>query len=245
MRKVKNALLLLLVALLLAVGCLLPMAAARLQDSQTANLVQYADIEALQLKLEEEVLSMTFLEKIFLTMHGMGVEINDENTRIKEKDVLNVTDKALTPYQEVFFGKSFDNDYIHYYPVMVYDESDPSRYYYYWYVTMSLDASYNDHVTVILDDETGKLLAIEMTDPEMYIDEPYLQELQYALSGIYLNELDITPVAEWPLSLESTEKYDAKGVSVVAANYQFVDTVYGEVNIEIGVRTNGFYIYFV
>lgn len=220
------------------------MGAADMQDAATANVVQYADIEALRLKLEEEVLSMTFLEKIFLIMHGMGVEVNDENTVIKENEVLKVLDKALMPYQELFFGKAFDNDYMYHYPVMVYDESDPSRYYYYWYVTMSLDASYNDYITVILDDETGKLLAIDMTDPKFNIDESYLQELQYALSTIYFSELDISPVAEWPIEAVAANEKDAMGITTVAANYQFIDILYGEVNVEIGVRVDGFYIYF-
>lgn len=245
MRKIKTALTVLLTLLLLAAGSLLPMAAAQLQDKKTANVVQYADIEALQLKLEEEVLSMTFQEKIFLIMHGMGVEVNDENTKIKENDVIETTYAALTPYMELFFGKSFDNDYIHYYPVMVYDEGDPTRHAYYWYVTMSLDVSHDDQVILVLDDETGKLLAVGVTDSEMDIAEPYLQELQYGLSTIYLSELGIAPVAEWPLETAAVEENEARGISVVAANYQFIDTLYGEVNIEIGVRTDGFYIYFV
>ena len=186
------------------------MGAAHMQDAATANVVQYADIEALRLKLEEEVLSMTFLEKIFLIMHGMGVEVNDENTVIKENEVLKVLDKALMPYQELFFGKAFDNDYI----------------------------------TVILDDETGKLLAIDMTDPKFNIDESYLQELQYALSTIYFSELDISPVAEWPIEAVAANEKDAMGITTVAANYQFIDILYGEVNVEIGVRVDGFYIYF-
>ena len=244
MRKLKNALLTLLALVLVGAGGLLPMAVADVQDRTTANVVQYENIEALRLKLEEEVLSMTFQEKIFLIMHGMGVEVNDENTKIKEKDVVEAAYAALTPYMEAF-GKSFDNDYIHYYPVMAYDESDPSRHAYYWYVTMSLDEAYNDYVTMLLDDETGKLLAIDITDPQWNIDMENLWELRYALSKTYLNELGISPAAEWPLELDTTGAYDAKGISVVGVNYQFIDTLYGEVNIEIGVRTNGFYIFFV
>ena len=246
MGKVKNLLAVLLTVLLLAGGSLLPAAAARFQDKATANVVRYENIEALQLRLEEEeVLSMTYQEKIFLIMHGEGLEVTDEKTIIKENDVLEATYAALTPYMELFFGKPLDNDYVHFYPVMVYDGADPSRYAYYWYVTMSLDASQDDQVIVVLDDETGKLLAIEVTDMEMDIAEPYLQELQSGLSTIYFSELGISPTAEWPLEMAATAENEARGISVVAANYQLIDTLYGEVNIEIGVRTNGFYIFFV
>lgn len=245
MRKVRNAFLILLTVLLLVAGSLLPSAAAYFQDETITNAVQYESIEALKLKLEEEIPGMTYQEKIFLMMNGMGVEITDENTVIKEKEVMEAVYAAMTPYMELFFGKPFDNDYIYYYPVMLYDEGDPSRNAYYWYVNISLDVSYHDYITVILDDATGKLLAIDVTDPEWYIEDGYLQELQYSLAEIYFNELGISPVAEWPLELEATEAYEARGISVVASNYQFIDTLYGEINIEIGVRTDGFYIFFV
>ena len=129
MHKLKIACLILLAILLTAVGGLLPVAATRMQDKTTANEVRYEDIEALRLRLEEEVQGTTFREKIFLIMHGGAAEINDENTRIKEKEIIEAVNGALTPYMELFFGKSLDNDYFHYYPVMAYDESNPSRYF--------------------------------------------------------------------------------------------------------------------
>ena len=242
MGKVKTFLAFLLTALLLVGGSLLPSAATHFQDQSTANAVQYENIEALQLKLEEEALGMTYQEKMFLLMHGAGMEVTDEKTNIKEEMVMEAAYAALMPYMELFFGGSFDNDYIEYYPVMVYDESDPSRYIYYWYVTLSLDMSMNDTVSAILDDETGKLLAIEMIDPEMYLEAKYLQKLQYTLASVYFADLGIEPVAEWPLEVEA---YDDTGSSLAATNYQFVDALYGEVNVQIGVRPDGFYIYFV
>ena len=242
MGKVKNVLAVLLTALLLVGGSLLPAVATHFQDKSTANVVQYENIEALQLRLEEEALSMTYQEKMFLLMHGAGMEVTDEKTNIKEEMVMEAAYAALMPYMELFFGGSFDNDYIEYYPVMVYDESDPSRYIYYWYVTLSLDMSMNDTVSAILDDETGKLLALEMIDPELMIEEKYLQKLQYTLASVYFADLGIEPVAEWPLEVEA---YDDTGSSLAATNYQFVDALYGEVNVQIGVRPDGFYIYFV
>ena len=68
MGKVKNLLAILLTAVLLIGGSLLPVAATRFQDKTTTNVVQYENIEALQLRLEEEALSLTYQEKIFLTI---------------------------------------------------------------------------------------------------------------------------------------------------------------------------------
>ena len=82
MHKLKIACLILLAILLTAVGGLLPVAATRMQDITTANVVRYEDIEALRLRLEEEAPSMSYQEKIFLMMHGEAAEIRDESTQI-------------------------------------------------------------------------------------------------------------------------------------------------------------------
>ena len=248
MDKIKSVLVILLTVVLLIGGSLLPTMATRILDKTTTNMVQYEDIEALQLRLEEEALSMTYPEKMFLMMHGAGMDITDEDTKIKETDILEVTYTAMMPYMDLFFGGSFDNDYLEYYPVMVYDESDPSRYAYYWHVILSLDMSENDTVSVVLDDETGKVMAIEMIDLGMDLDPDYLQKLQDALADIYLVELGIEPVAQWPLALESADVYGdyaAMGMTVAAAQYQFVTAQYGDILVQIGVRTDGFYIYMV
>lgn len=248
MGKVKNVLVVLLTAVLLVGGSLLPAGAARFQDKTTNNVVQYENIEALQLRLEEEVLSMSYPDKMALVMHGVSAEISNEKMKIKEERIMEAVHAALTPYTDLFFGAPFDNDYfdndhIKYYPVMVYALEDPSRYAYYWHVILSLDMSINDTVSLLLDDETGKALAVELVDPEMYINEAYLAELQESLASTYFNELDLEPVAQRALESAAAENYDAAGISVAAVNYQFADVVYGEVNVEIGVRTDGFHIY--
>lgn len=245
MGKVKTVFAVLLTALLLVGGSLLPSAATYFQDKSTANVVQYENIEALRLKLEleEEALSMTYQEKLWLMMQGMGKEVTDEKTKLKEERIMEAAYTALMPYMDLFLGVSFDNDYIEYYPVMVYDESDPSRYAYYWHVVMSLDVSKNDSLSVILDDETGKILAIELIDPEMNIDPAYLQELQYTLAATYFADLGMEPVTEWPVEVAP---YDDTGISLAATGYVFIDEIHGaEINVQIGVRPDGFYIYLV
>ena len=248
MGKIKSILVVLLTVVLLIGGSLLPTAATRIQDKTAMNMVQYENIEALQLRLEEEALSMTYPEKMFLMMHGSGMDVTDEDTRIKEKHIMETTYTAIAPYMDLFLGGSFDNDYLEYYPVMVYDESNPSRYAYYWHVILSLDMSENDTVSVVLDDETGKVIAIEMIDPDMMLEPEYSQKLQYTLEEIYLGELGIFPDDQWPLALESADAYGdpaAMDMTVAATQYRFADPVYGDILVQIGVRTDGFYIYLV
>ena len=241
MGKIKSILVILLTVALLACGGLLPTMATRMLDKTTTNMVQYENIEALQLRLEEEALSMSYQEKMFLLMHGEGLEITDEKTKIKEERIMEAVYGALMPYMDLFLGGSFDIAHIEYYPVMVYDASDPSRYIYYWHVILSLDMSFEDTVSLVLDDETGKALAVELIDPEMHIEEAYLPELQYTLAAAYFTDLEIEPVAEWPLAVE---KYDDMGSSLAATEYVCMDDMHGvEINVQIGVRPDGFFIY--
>ena len=206
MRKVKNLIVILVTAVLVLAAGFVPMAAAQFQDQATTGVVKYESIEALSLKLEEEMPSMTFCEKMFLLTNGVGMEVTDENTRIKEENVLEASYAALAPYLEIYFGDNNDNDFLHYNAAMVYDEHDPTRYCYYWYVQLSLDVSYNDTISMVLDDETGKILAIEVTDPDFGIAEDYFGKLQYAVSTIYLSELGMSPVEEWPMEVASVAR---------------------------------------
>lgn len=248
MRKVKNAFLILLAALLVAAGGLLPMAAARLQDKATIGTAKYEDIEVLQLKMEEEP-GLSFYEKIQLITAGIGVEVTDETMKMTGAQVLEAVYAGLQAYVDIgFLVEDLSNDYLEFYPIMVYDENDPSVFNYYWHVSMSLDVSQNDFISLILDDETGKILAIELKDPEMYIEAPYLTELEYQISSVYFNDLEIVPAAEMPVDAEGildgyANELQEPGDSHVLIRYQCVDVRYGEINIEICVHSNGFYIF--
>lgn len=243
MRKVKNGIVILFTVLLVLSAGLFPIAAARFRDQTTAGVVKYESIEALQLKLEEEAPGMTFVEKMFLLNNGVGMEITDEKTRIKEEEILETAYAAAAPYLELYFGDSLDNDFLHYNAAMVYDERDPTRFCYYWFVQLSLDISYNDTISMVLDDETGKLLAIEVTDPDFGIAEDYFEKLQYAISTAYLRELGMSPAAEWPMEIEAVAKDWNVAIPAVGTHYLFVDPLYGETSVEICVHSDGFYIF--
>ena len=242
MRKVKNLIVVLVTAALVLTAGFVPMAAAQFQDQATTGVVKYESIEALQLKLEEEAPDMTFVEKMFLLTNGVGMEVTDENTRIKEEEILETAYAAVAPYLELYFGDSVDNDFLHYNAAMVYDERDPTRYCYYWFVQLSLDISYNDTISIVLDDETGKILAIEVTDPDFGIAADYFEKLQYAISTIYLSELGMSPAEEWPMEIESVAKDWNVAIPAVGAHYLFVEPLYGEISVEICVHSDGFYI---
>lgn len=247
MTKLKNALILLLVALLLAAGAVLPTAATRVQDALAVGQVQYADVESLQLTLAERRQQLSIQEKLHLITSGTGVEVTGEVTQMNGAQVLEALYAQLENYASFGLFAELDNDLLEFYPVMVYDDADPDRYCFYWWVNMSFDAGAYDQLTAILDDETGKLLALEYVDPDLHIPEKVLWEYQDALQAIYFGNLELEPVAAMKVDNEgilsdAMETVNTAGDSHVVICYQLVDTLYGEVNIEICVHTNGFYI---
>lgn len=241
MGKVKNTLVILLTMILLAAGSLLPSAAAYMQDETTANVVQYENIEALQLKLEEEQPTMSMLEKLFLMVNGTGKEVTEDVMRMNGGEAIEAAYAALQPYADIY-GLPLDNDELQYFSHVVFDENDPYTLNNYWQIYLSLDISENDQITVILDDETGKLMAMELNDWDMNIDAAYLQELQDAVSEVYIGALGLDPVAAWPVDVESAGVGYDQGNVYMITRYQFVDVRYGEVNVEVGVHNDGFYI---
>ena len=247
MRKVKNAFLILLALLLTAAGGLLPMAAAQLQDRTTANAVQYGDIEALRLKLEEKQPGISVCEKLRLMMHGMDEKITSEMTKMTGAEILETMYAQLQPFADMgILPMDLSNDYLEYSPVMCYEDTVPTVYNYYWEISMSLDPSQYDSIRAVLDDETGKLLAIEVIDPEMDIPEKALAELSHVIGAYYAENLGLTLI-DAVLRETTPDGYAKEILTDVEAcyfmTYLCADENYGEVSIEVGVDSHGFYIF--
>ena len=244
MRKVKNAFLILLAALLVAAGGLLPMAAARLQDKATIGTAKYEDIEALQLKLEleEDRAWLSIFEKIQLMTTGVAAEITADMTKIKEEQVVETVVAGLDDYIVdclILVGDMY-YDTLELEPILLYDENDPTRFNYYWWVTMSLESFENDSITVILDDETGEILALECLNLPSLIEDSLLVKFEDIVRENYFGNLGIMPTGAKQIDVESVEADSSAKHYVVC--YQCINTLYGEINIEICVRSNGFYI---
>lgn len=237
MNKVKNVCLILLAALLVAAGGLLPMGAARLQDEADTNVMQYADIEALQLKLEEEK-QINLSQKLALIVKGSGSEVKHDMMQMQEGKVVETACAALQPYGEIY-GVALGNSGAEYFPYMVWDENDPMSVNGYWHVYLPLAHSKNGAFNAILDDETGKILSLELLDPAMEISEKYFSEQLSMISTAYLNELGIIPNAEQVI--ENSESLD-KGETQMGMLYRFADKQYGAYSVEIIVCGDGFRI---
>lgn len=249
MRKWKTGVFALLAFVLTAAGGLLPVTAARLQDKAIDNVAQYADMEALRLKLEEEQPDMGVCEKLLLLMHGVGTEVTGEMTELTGAEVLETMYAQLQPFADMgALTSDLSNDYLEYSPVMCYKDTAPAVYNYYWEISMSLDASQYDSVRAVLDDETGKLLAIEVIDPNLEIPEKALQELERLIGEYYFANLGLTPIDAMQMEMAGKLEGYSKGILADGGpcflmTYLCVDESGGEVNIEVGVDTHGFYIF--
>ena len=111
---------------------------------------------------------------------------------------------------------------------------------------MSLDPSQYDSIRSVLDDETGKLLAIEVIDPDMDIPEKALAELSHVIGAYYAENLGLTLI-DAVLRETTPDGYAKEILTDVEAcyfmTYLCADENYGEVSIEVGVDSHGFYIF--
>jgi len=73
-------------------------------------------------------------------------------------------------------------------------------------------------------------------------------EIQNAISAVYFENLELSPVDVIPVDSEgmlseTMGTVDGAGDSHVLMRYRLNDVAYGEVNVEICVHTSGFSIY--
>lgn len=112
---------------------------------------------------------------------------------------------------------------------------------------MSLDGFENDSITVILDDETGEILALECWNLPTLIEDSFLEKYEDMVRVNYFGNLGITPTGAKQIDMEvvATEPGSDAGIRQYAVRYQCINTLYGEINIEIFINANGFSVYIV
>lgn len=241
MIKLKNALVLLLVFVLVAVGAVLPTVAARVQDQITAGPVRYADIDSLELILEERGPVLDMVEKLYLMLNGKGVEVTDQMTQMSEKSMIEALCAGLQPYVDMgFLRQELSYDTIEWDASMVYGETDPQTYNFYWYVHIPLDPYEEENLVVVLDDETGSILAMDYVG---VVDAYYVYETVYAIADIYFNNLGI-PSSDFMQvdPAESVYAFEEMEYPPAIMRFQVTNVQDRDVQIEICVQANGFYI---
>lgn len=247
MGKLKTVLILLLAAAVI-VGCAyLPGFVGTMQDN-AENEVRYAEIQALQLQLgNAQRGELPMLGKLSLLKRGTTMEIAEEDAPMLPDTVLDRSHTEFSRYMDCgLIHTELDFSKIWATPFLVFSPEDPDVNFIYWSVEV-LDSSVNTSLTLLIDDETGKLLRIDYYTDEWY----YAPEEQYYLLdtfyNVYMESLDLIEelkAREDAVSDRETFTEDISTDGSAGIRVRFSDPEYGEVNLDFYVHPNGFYCYF-
>lgn len=162
MKQLKYPLILVMVAILLILGALLPTLTGWIQDSGESDEVRYASISELQLKLYSG--DMTILEKIAVAAKSeSSYAVPVSMATMTSSEAMEKVQAILSPYQdmgllpwEIDLQTQLDTIA----PTLVYTTGDDAGSFVCWGVGI---AGSDWSLYLVLDDETGALISIDYT----------------------------------------------------------------------------------
>ena len=235
MQKVKYALVLLLTAVLITLGALLPSIAARVQDAAEQGKVLFGDMEEIRLNLYE----LSALQKLYLIPAATVVDMSTDKTKLREEDMEQTIAAVLRPYiQNGLIPDTLDAFTSEYHPMLYYSPIDAELSNIVWMVSLASGEEQTDwqRIDILMDDKTGKILTINYNRALPLYDDWMLEDLLKSFYTVYLNELDLT--AEEGLHREENANAEKRAASTT---FRWGDAEYGEWGIEFLLSDNGFY----
>lgn len=225
MSKIKYPAAVLLSLFVVAAGALLPSLVSALSD-QPSESIALRDMSTVKLDIESEKDTLSTAEKLFLLGSGVFIDIDSYNASRTKDDILAFAQKNLEPYFEAGLLPGSIDDYHM-------DAGARLGYYHYdadlnmivWAVL--IESKMGVCIDLIVDDETGTILYINVNSAEGPLTEVY-NDFGYigdAFTQIYFSQLGIQPVL-----------YDA----VSANEFVITDETYGELIITLAVHYGGF-----
>lgn len=192
MTRLKNIMVLLLAAALVAAGAVLPSAVSHFRDRNGAGKVEYADMPSLQLSLTHES-GLDLYEKLFLLSGDLDtLEISTQETKMTAQEVEAAAFAGVQAYLDLgFLGRIPEDYHFSSYPLLVYTVDNPEQYIIVWTVEMALDAG-SENWGIVLDDETGKILIIEFNSSYLQWQKEEMYSWLEVITAVYIKSLELT-----------------------------------------------------
>lgn len=252
----RSIMVLLLSAVLLVMGAVLPMAVAGVQDSMNTEKVGYASINAVNLEFSES--PMTIREKLAVAAHpGSTVDIPEELADHSQEEITDIALEKITPYQDegLLLGEiDRENLLVTAIPVLLSSE-DPQeeRSCIVWYLVLSPAQSPGDcywTLYLTLDDETGTLCSMEYSfhakDQTRYQRTGSNADQLLKFCRLYIDGLG-EEFAEYAPEDLLKEAWTSPTGDNIYTMVNWGDIYYGEVQITLYMTNYGFgttYYYF-
>lgn len=235
MGKAKQILVLLLAVVLLIAGGLLPFLTAAVQDAGNRDTIQYGNMNTLELTLRgEEQEPLDMFTKLLLLQRGETVElVENEVDTVTQEELLALADSALANYYSaglLMFGPG-EMELEGYIPFFLYLPGVPEANAQMWMLQL-IDLEGNQ-LTIVVDQETGSLLAME------YYSALLIEKLGYDMKdyGVLLADVYFSTLGIYPFATEGPY-YDV-GIS---QSYYLEQEGYENVFIHLSVQSDGFCI---
>ncbi|MBQ8238301.1 MAG: hypothetical protein IJZ39_09170 [Oscillospiraceae bacterium] len=239
MRRLKNALILLLTLALLGFGASLPQIAASVMDLETASQSGSQDMASIALEMGEEKPSLSTAGKIELLRRGQMISITEREAAMTTADVNAAVETAMAEYIEAGIFDWFDYTAWIALPKLCIDPGAPDHYGIFWTVTVVNDNDPYQNLVVDVDDETGKIFSIRYDRYcEFSLDGVWTRNAATmdAFVHIYLRQLGILDEQE---NVEPNIDYGELDEEVLYGGLFFENAEYGRTAIEFYVTGSG------
>lgn len=243
MKKLKNAVILLLTLLLIGCGAILPGIVGALMDRDMVNQTGTREMASIALDMDGEKRSLTTVGKIDLLCRAQSINITEKEASMTVPDVNAAVEKAIQAYIDAGVFEWFDFDAWITQPKLCIDPDNPDNYGIFWNVTIINKNAPYQSLVMDIDDETGTVYSIRYDIYESYSVDGVWERNAAVMDGVvhvYLSQLGMMePDAEPYL------EYGELDGEVLWGGFYFTDENYGHCGIEFNVTGSGsFWNYF-
>lgn len=195
MKLLKNIAIFVPTALIILFCGMLPTISGQVQDSLDGQNVTFAEMKTVQFSKE-----VTDFEKLFLMCYGDMVDVSDERTRFKERELEAHAKELLDPYVNAgLIPTSLEEFSFSASPRFLYmnDSSEISGIF--WLVDMKYDYS-KENISMCIDDQDGDLMLVSydcLADRDIYESIGMdLDELMNIFCDLYFQQVDMFETVE-------------------------------------------------
>lgn len=237
MRKFKATAAVLITVAVLIAGAYIPRLVAHFLDWQTAGKSTLNPIASIELHIRKELSPIRKL--VMIGSCESLLPIRESKAGMTSKEVMDAVIQGLTPYLDTQLVVLYDEQ-VDMQPYLVQVPGIPELQKVIWQVTISGNDSDFSYFDLLIDDESGNILAIDFTaeNPK----HPHTKdEVLVLFADIFFSGLGIED--HWEFLVKDLESAYV-GDNAKAIRFRFEDPQYGEVNIDLFVHDYGFYIEF-
>lgn len=225
----KPLILLLLTAAVIAAGARLPAIAGDWMSRD--DTVSYADITPVELEFGDRA-ALSPLKKMYLVGQFDGINVSERDTRMTSAQALEAAETVLAPYIDAGLVNWTGGNVDICQPKLLFDNGT-GWYGYFWIISKTGEELQANTLSLILDDETGRLVRISYSEDREEITDAGLDAKLDALVRIYQESLDL---GEPEFQKDTTTGYGIRSVMVYWSDGELAQQA------EFVAHSAGFYV---